>query len=99
MRGGVKLAPSRWNLKEFSETKYLNGVVQGHFEFRTPLQGAKPLTVPLEHARWFGAMLAQLTDAQIRQAFEASGAAPADIAAFSAQIRKRITDFQTALAK
>jgi len=99
MRGGAKLAPSRWNLEEFSHTKYLNGLVLGRLEFNTPLLGAKPLSIPIEHARWVAAMISQLTDAQIRQAFEASGASADDIAAFSVEVRKRITDLQAALGK
>ena len=99
MRGGVNQAPNRWSLEDFSDAKYLGGVALGKLEFRATLQRATPLAVPLAHARWFSSMLSQLTDAQIRQAFEASGAAPAEVAAFSAQVRKRITELDRALAK
>ena len=99
MRGGVNQAPNRWSLEDFSNAKYLTGVSLGKLEFRGPLLRANPLAVPLDHARWFAAMLSQLTDAQIHRAFEASGASPADVALFSAQVRKRITEFDKALAK
>ena len=99
MRGGVNQAPNRWSLEDFSNAKYLTGVSLGKLEFRASLQRATPLAVPLDHARWFAAMLSQLTDAQIRRAFEASGASPADVALFSVQVRKRITELEQALAK
>jgi len=99
MRGGVNQAPNRWSLEDFSDAKYLTGISLGKLEFRGPLLRANPLAVPLAHAQWFGAMLAQLTDAQIRQAFEASGAAPAEVAAYSAQVRKRIAELDKVLSR
>jgi hypothetical protein len=99
MRGGVNQAPNRWSLEDYSNAKYVTGIRQERFEFRTSLQRATPLAVPIAHARWFAAMLSQLTDTQIHRAFEASGASPADVALFSAQVRKRITELEQALAK
>lgn len=97
MRGGLNRSPSRWNLAEFADSRYLSGVSMRRLEFRNPLQGAAPLAVPIEHARWFAAMLSQLGERQIRQAFEAAGATPDEIAGFSAQIVKRIAELQAAL--
>jgi hypothetical protein len=99
MRGGVNQAPNRWSVEDFSDAKYLTGVSLGKLEFRGPLLRANPLAIPIAHARWFSAMLSQLTDAQIHQAFEASGASPTEVAAFAAQVRKRINELEKAMAK
>jgi hypothetical protein len=99
MRGGVRQSPSRWNIKDYTDTKYVQGIVQARFEFRSPLMGRTPLAIPLTHARWFSSLASQLTDQQIRRAFEASGASPEEIGAFSAQVAKRIADLQASLEK
>ncbi len=48
--------------------------------------------MPLEHARWFAALAAQLTDQQLRDAFRAAGATQAEIDAFAARMRARIDE-------
>jgi hypothetical protein len=70
MRGGADKRPTRWDLADYTESRFLTGVVRGNLEFRNPLMGNKPLAIPLEHARWWVGLASQLSDAQIRQAFE-----------------------------
>jgi hypothetical protein len=54
--------------------------------------------VPIDHARWFAGLVSQLTDAQLRQAFEAAGATPAEIEGFSDRLREKIVELQRAVS-
>jgi hypothetical protein len=99
MRGGQGKSPSRWALEDYRESSLVNGIVLGNLQFRAPLLGNKPLAIPLAHARWFATAAGQLTDQQIRRAFEAAGASPAEIDGFSAEVRKRIREITTSLSK
>ena len=90
---------SRWDLEQYQRTKYVTGVVKGTlFQFHFPLTQGKLVTIPLEHARWFSGLASQLTDAQIRQAFEAAGATPAEVSGFSAALRAKILELKAAVA-
>lgn len=46
--------------------------------------------IPVEHARWVGSLLSQLSDKQLRQAFEVAGYKPATINGFVRALRDRI---------
>jgi hypothetical protein len=48
--------------------------------------------IPRSDARWIGSLLAQLTHAQIRDAFRAGGYSSADIEAYAAIVEKRIAE-------
>jgi hypothetical protein len=53
--------------------------------------------VPLEHARWFASLLAQLTPEQIRRAYEAAGASREEIDGFSKRMMEKIAELQAAV--
>ena len=98
MKGGN--ANSRWHLDEYKNSPFVTGVVKGtQLQFAFPLLGNEPVAIPLEHARWFSGLVSQLTDTQIRQAFEASGATPDEVAAFSAALKARIVALKVAIGK
>ena len=89
---------SRWDLEKYQTTKYVTGIVKGtQFQFNYPLLGNEPVTIPIEHARWFAGLLSQLTDPQLKRLFEASGGTPAEVAGFAAAVRAKILELQTAL--
>lgn len=91
---------SRWHLEEYKNSKFITGVVTikgPQLRFGYPLQGNEPISIPLEHAKWFVGLLSQLTDAQIRRAFEATGAPQAEVAGFSAAFKARIVELRTAI--
>ena len=93
---------SRWHLEEYRNSKFLSGVVtvkSPQLRFAYPLLGNEPVSIPLEHARWFAGLVTQLTDAQIRQAFEATGAPRAEVDGFSAAFKARIVELRTAIDK
>jgi len=94
-------ARSRWNLEHYAKDKFVTGIVRAK-EVQFPIALASvpaPMTVPLDHARWFADLASQLTQAQIRQAFEAAGATPAEVDGFSSQLRRRIVDLRAAVEK
>lgn len=99
MRGGFGPSPSRWNLQDYADEKIVAGIVQGRLHLRSSLLSAGPITIPLEHARWFVQLTARLSDDQIKQAFTASGASAEHIDGFRLAFRKRIVELQSALAK
>ena len=48
--------------------------------------------IPVEHARWMGALLARLSPGQIRDAFRAGGYSPADVEEFAQIMERRIQE-------
>jgi hypothetical protein len=97
MAGGLGKAPSRWNLAEYRDGKFVNGVVHGKLEFRYPLMGNRHVAVPVDHARWFADLVAQLTPDQVRRAFEASGASLEEVEGFSTEVLRRFREVRAAL--
>jgi hypothetical protein len=88
-----------WNLEEFKKQKFIDRVngktLYLHYEGGSKSMGE----VPLEHARWFAALAAQLTENQVRRAFEAAGATQAEIDGFSSRIMEKIKELQSAVSK
>jgi hypothetical protein len=98
MRGGVGKEPNRWVLDEYRGSRLVSGVTMDNLSFRTPLLGKDPLTIPLSHARWFAGMAAQLTDDQIRKAFQAAGASAEEVEGYTAAVRSRLQELKETLA-
>lgn len=94
--GAFPMPRSKWNLEDFQKEEFIEKVEDGLVDLDYEGYGGIN-TVPLEHARWFAALASQLTDEQIRDAFEAAGAAAAEVQGFSARIRARIAELQQAL--
>jgi len=89
---------SRWDLEKYQTTKWVTGIVKGtQFQFNYPLLGNEPVTIPLEHAKWFAGLLSQLTDPQLKRLFEAAGGTPAEVAGFASALRTKISELQAAL--
>ena len=89
---------TRWNLAQYESSDFIRGRVQDTLEFCHGLDLSPPLTVPLEHARWLSEMASQLSPAQVRRAFEASGAEPAEIEGFSTIVMNRFAQLSAAVA-
>ena len=94
--GGFQKQHSRWNLADYRESRFLNGVVMNRLEFRYPLDRkggradrSRPVVCDARRA---------LTPVQIRKAFEASGASPAEIESFSTEVGPRFEAIRAALA-
>ena len=52
--------------------------------------------VARDHARWFSGIVSELTEAQVRQAFETAGATPEEVNGFAAVIMRRIAALKEA---
>ena len=50
--------------------------------------------MPLEHARWMGALLGKLSAKQIRDAFRAAHYSPEEVEGFSRAVEKRIAELK-----
>ena len=95
--GGPISNKSKWNLAHFREEKFISKV-DGATLFLA-YDGFDPDfdRVPLEHARWFAGLVAQLTTAQLRRAFEAAGAAPEQVEGYSTKLIEKIAALQQAV--
>jgi hypothetical protein len=91
-----KPAPTRWQPSHFREQPFIKGVngdnVQIFYIGQVPMD-----SVPLDHARWFADLASQLRVDQLRPAFEAAGAAPADAQTFAARVVEKIAELKTAV--
>ncbi|HET7695680.1 MAG TPA: hypothetical protein VFK57_08240 [Vicinamibacterales bacterium] len=98
MGGGMITNRSKWNLAHFRAEKFIDRVEHG--SIRLAYDGFDPDIdrVPIEHARWFAGLAGQLRPAQLRRAFEAAGAAPAEIDGFSARLLEKIRALRAAVA-
>lgn len=96
---GLIKSRSKWNLADFQTDGFIERVKGGELEL--DYSGYEPTAwnlVPLDHARWFAGLAAQLTPAQIRRAFEAAGATGAEADGFSAKIAEKIAELQRVTA-
>ena len=87
---------SRWNLGDFQKGKFIKEV-KGDKLILDYTGVADIDDVPVEHARWFSGLASQLTEAQVRRAFEAAGATEADITGFSARMLQKIVELRNAV--
>ena len=97
MGGGLITNRSKWNLAHFREEKFIEAVERG--SIRLAYDGYDPDIdrVPIEHARWFARLAGQLRPAQLRRAFEAAGATPAEIEGFTAKMVEKIGTLRDAV--
>lgn len=93
---GVFPAPrSKWNLADFQKEEFIEGVADGMIDLDYEGYGGFN-KVSIEHARWFAALVSQLTDDQLKAAFQAAGASQAEIDGFAARLRAKIVELQKA---
>ena len=86
----------RWNLEAYRAERLVDGVSEGKVKLNH--DGTASIDpVPLEHARWFANLAAQLTPDQVRRAFEAAGASAAERDGFSARFLEKIRELQQAV--
>jgi hypothetical protein len=96
------LGRSRWDLEGYRSQPYIGDVDAKagtlRLRYRTPFRSdITDLKVPIAHARWFEAMASQLSEPQVRRAFDASGAAPIEGAAFARAVIEKIEQLRGAL--
>ena len=97
MGGGPIASKSKWNLEDFTRERFIEKVEGGTLHLA--YDGFNPDfdRVPLAHARWFAGLASQLSSAQLRRAFEAAGAAPAEVDGYTAALTRKIAALRTAV--
>jgi hypothetical protein len=93
--GGILSGHSKWILNDFRKERFLGSVSGGTLSLEYSGRGHDISRVPLEHARWFAGLVSQLTEAQLRKAFEAGGATPQEVDGFTAKIAEKIAALRT----
>lgn len=91
---------TKWDLADYQKQAFLDGVSGGQVKLHYSGKMSSSLkSVPVEHARWFAGILGQLTDAQIKDAFNAAGASAAEADGFAKRIRQKITELKSAVGR
>ena len=95
--GGMISNHSKWNLEDYRKEGFIEKVEEGVVHLDYDGFDSKMDRVPMEHARWFATLASQLTEPQVRRAFEAAGAAPEEIDGFSKRFMEKIAALQAAV--
>jgi|SRR5579872_7146436 len=89
---------TKWNVRDYQRQPFIDGVHDGRI--RLHFRGeAKMPDIPTDQARWFAGLVSQLTAAQIRQAFQAAGATPAEVDGFAARFSEKVRELETAVSE
>jgi hypothetical protein len=90
--GGV-ISHSRNEPEKYVKTKFIDRVRGDRVEFVfSGKQGDLLERVTVEHAKWIGSLLAQLSDQQIQDAFRAANFEPEEIRMLTKEVRDRIDE-------
>jgi len=97
MGGGPISNHSKWVLDDFRKEKFIDKVEAGTLHLAHDGFDPDINRVPLAHARWFAGLASQLSSSQLRRAFEAAGAAPAEVDGYTAKLREKIAQLKAAV--
>jgi hypothetical protein len=89
---------TKWNLHDYQRQTFIDSVHDGRIRLHYRGEVTMP-EIPIDHARWFLGLVSQLTPIQLRQAFEAAGATPDQVAGFSARFSEKVEDLRTAVSE
>jgi hypothetical protein len=93
--GGV-FSRTRNKPEDYVEAKFINEVKGNRVDFRFSGKHQSLFDdITIEQARWVGALLAQLTDQQIQDAFRAANYSPEEVRMLSDALKARITELTT----
>src|SRR5687767_14239308 len=93
--GGSMGQKTKWNLKDYIAEDFIERVHEGKLHLDYEGFESKGLgEVPLGHARWFTALVSQLTAAQLRSVFETAGATPQEVDGYSKRLAAKIAELQ-----
>lgn len=88
---------SKWDPADYGKQAFLDGVSGNTVKFHySGKMGSSLKAQPRENVRWFYNIVGKLSDDQLRDAFKAAGATPAETDAFVAQLRKRLNELKAA---
>jgi hypothetical protein len=95
--GGMISQRSKWHLADYKSEGFIEKVDAGVVHLDYDGFDSKMDRVPVEHARWFASLVSQLTEPQVRRAFEAAGAKPEEIEGFTKRFIEKIAELQAAV--
>jgi hypothetical protein len=95
--GGRISQHSKWNLADYKVEGFIEKVEGGVVHLDYDGVDSKMDRVPVEHARWFASIVSQLTEPQVRRAFEAAQAKPEEIEGFAKRFVEKIGELQAAV--
>ena len=95
--GGPISARSKWRLVDYKAEGFIEKVEGGIIHLDYDGFDSKMDRVPVEHARWFASLVSQLTEPQVRRAFEAASAKPEEIEGFAKRFVEKIGQLQAAI--
>ncbi len=95
---GGFMSHSKWDLAAYTKQAFIDDASGSAVKFHySGKMGSSLRSIPKDHVKWFVGIVGQLSDDQIKDAFKASGASEAEIAGFSAEVRKRINQLKSAV--
>ena len=96
---GSVMSHSKWDVDDFAKQRFVDGVSGNTLKLHYSGKMSGHASVPIEHARWFAGIVGQLTDDQLRQAFKAAGATPAETEGFTKQMRRKVEELRSAVRR
>jgi hypothetical protein len=93
--GGL-ISRSKWDLADYSKQQFIAGARGDSISFHYSGKMSALHTIPRNHVQWFVGIISRLNDNQIRDAFRAAGATQSEVDGFTSQVRRRISELQTA---
>ncbi len=88
---------TKWTLAHYEGEGFIDRVDDDEVELDFDGLEANMQVVGRDHARWFSGIVSELTEAQVRQAFETAGATPEEVNGFAAVIMRRIAALKDAV--
>jgi hypothetical protein len=88
---------TKWTLAHYEGEGFIDRVDDDEVELDFDGLEANMQVVARDHARWFSGIVSELTEAQVRQAFETAGATPEEVNGFATVIMRRIAALKDAV--
>jgi len=87
---------SKWQLADYQGEGFIDKSDDDQIELDYDGLEWNMQVVPREHAQWFAEVAGELTDAQLRHAFETAGATPEEVHGFSSVFMRRVEALKAA---
>ena len=86
--------------KHYARTKFISKVQNGKVKLASKGSKNRKLftNFSIEEARWLSTLMSKLSDRQIGDAFRAANYSPADVATYTAAVKRKIAELQDATA-
>lgn len=96
--GGPLGRRSKWNLEDYLDEDFIESAQDGYVKLDYEGFGKGDLgRIPIDHVRWFVALVSKVRVEQLRRAFEAAGATAEEIDGYSTRFLQKISELQAAV--